>query len=58
MNEAQWEFTLIQWEHYIGQTTVSEATKLTQLQAVYIDDLRQHFLIPYSITSLTLMNFS
>ena len=41
MTEAQWTFTKIQWENYIGQTQVSDATKLSQLQAACSDSLRQ-----------------
>ena len=41
MTEAQWTFTKIQWENYIGQTQVSDATKLSQLQAACSDALRQ-----------------
>ena len=41
MTEAQWEFTRIQWENYIGQSQVSVATKLSQLQAACSDALRQ-----------------
>ena len=41
MTESQWTFTKLQWDHYIGQSPVSEATKLTQLQAACNDDLRQ-----------------
>jgi len=41
MNEAQWTFTKIQWENYIGQTQVSDATKLSQLQAACSETLRQ-----------------
>ena len=41
MTEAQWSFTKIQWNNYIGQSQVSDATKLAQLQAACSDALRQ-----------------
>ena len=41
MNEAQWSFTELQWKNYINQTPVSDAVKLTQLQAACSEPLRQ-----------------
>ena len=41
MTESQWSFTKIQWDHYINQVQVPEATKLTQLQAACSETLRQ-----------------
>ena len=41
MTEAQWTFTRLQWENYIGQSQVSESTKLSQLQAACNDELRK-----------------
>ena len=41
MTESQWNFTKIQWEHYIGQVQAPEATVLTQLQAACSEPLRQ-----------------
>ena len=41
MSEAQWTFTKLQWENYIGQSLVSDTTKLSQLQAACSDTLRQ-----------------
>ena len=41
MTESQWQFKKIQWNNYINQSTVSESTKLTQLQAACDEPLRQ-----------------
>ena len=41
MTESQWTFTKIQWDHYINQTEVPDAMKLTQLQAACSETLRQ-----------------
>ena len=41
MSDAQWTFTKLQWENYIGQSLVSDTTKLSQLQAACSDTLRQ-----------------
>ena len=41
MTESQWNFTKIQWEHYINQVQAPEATILTQLQAACSEPLRQ-----------------
>ena len=41
MTEAQWTFTRLQLENYIGQSQVPEPTKISQLQAVCNDELRQ-----------------
>ena len=41
MTKSQWQFKKIQWNHYINQSTVPEATKLTQLQAACDESLRQ-----------------
>ena len=42
MTESKWNFLVIQWKNYIGQSpNAEEATKLMQLQAACDDDLRQ-----------------
>ena len=41
MSEAQWSFTKLQWQNHISQTNVSDAVKLTQLQAACSEHLRQ-----------------
>ena len=53
MTEAQWTFTTLQWENYIGQTLVSETTKLAQLQAACSDELRQRVFDTGIYSSLT-----
>ena len=53
MTEAQWTFTKIQWENYIGQTEVSESTKLSQLQAACKDELRQRIFDTGAYSTLT-----
>ena len=40
MTESQWTFTVIQWDNYIKQSTVSESVKLMQLQAACDEALR------------------
>ena len=42
ITESKWNFLVIQWTNYIGQSpNAEEATKLMQLQAACDDDLRQ-----------------
>ena len=42
MTESKWNFTVLSWNSYIGQSpTASEATQLMQLQAACDDGLRQ-----------------
>ena len=41
MTESQWKFTELQWNAYISQTEVQDATKLMQLQAACNIELRQ-----------------
>ena len=42
MSESKWNFTVIQWNNYIGQSAATtEEIKLMQLQAACDDDLRQ-----------------
>ena len=42
MTESKWNFLVIQWTNYIGQSpNATEETKLMQLQAACDDDLRQ-----------------
>ena len=41
MTESQWKFTKLQWDAYISQTVLQDATKLMQLQAACNTELRQ-----------------
>ena len=39
MTESKWNFTIIQWDNYIKQGSVTEEVKLMQLQAACDDNL-------------------
>ena len=41
MTEASWQFKVIEWQSYIGQTPTTPENKLLQLRAACDDDLRQ-----------------
>ena len=41
MTEASWQFKVIEWKSYIGQTPTTPENKLLQLRAACDDDLRQ-----------------
>ena len=53
MSEGQWEFLSHQWRAYIGQTTVTEAQHLQQLQAACSPDLLQRIFDMGNYSTLT-----